>query len=203
MATFTPVSTFEGSERDWSMHLGMLDWDDTRIVFTKRELLEFLKYTGTSVDPNYNNISKLPRYCKFAKVDGNFPKAGEETAAGENRSLASDFVPTRRVRDPPGGKTSISFTDDDPDDALAAAPTKSNEAPVSSSTSGQANLTEEPAESQGLPQPTGVPTRRVREPPGGKDSLKSFWDPAPEEEFRPTRRVREQPGGQDNIGNFY
>jgi len=76
----------------------------------------------------------------------------------------------------------------------------------------------------GLPDPNLVPSRRVRDPPGGKDSLKNFWDaPDAEEEFKPTRRyvkshthampipvaklmihflpsVRDQPGGQDNIG---
>ena len=57
---------------------GMLDWDNTNIVFTKRSLIEFLKfvflsanasnsdddsdrYTGTTVDTNFSNISKLPR----------------------------------------------------------------------------------------------------------------------------------------------
>ena len=57
----------------------MLDWDSTSIVFTKRSLIEFLKqvsltseplhvgltsngrYTGTTVDPNFTNIQKLPR----------------------------------------------------------------------------------------------------------------------------------------------
>ena len=57
---------------------GMLDWDNTNIVFTKRSLIEFLKYamlmdhhasfanllwryTGTTVDTNFQNVSKLPR----------------------------------------------------------------------------------------------------------------------------------------------
>ncbi|PSS22659.1 hypothetical protein PHLCEN_2v3025 [Hermanssonia centrifuga] len=39
---------------------GMMDWDNTRIVFTKRTLIEFLKYTGTTVDTNLSNIAKLP-----------------------------------------------------------------------------------------------------------------------------------------------
>lgn len=30
----------------------MLDWDTTKIVFSKRTLLEFLKYTGCTVDTN-------------------------------------------------------------------------------------------------------------------------------------------------------
>lgn len=64
--------------------------------------------------------------------------------------------------------------------------------------------------------------RRVRENPGGKDSLANFWDAEEDPaEFKPTRRcvlvsifrthimidlvitlrVREGPGGQDNINN--
>lgn len=57
----------------------MMDWDNTRIVFTKRSLIEFLRcvcryvwrllllreaslysYTGTTVDTNFSNIQKLP-----------------------------------------------------------------------------------------------------------------------------------------------
>jgi hypothetical protein len=48
--------------------------------------------------------------------------------------------------------------------------------------------TEEP---MGLPGSNAVPSRRVRDPPGGKDSLKSLWDEPVEEEFRPTRRYVE------------
>ncbi|KAF7984066.1 hypothetical protein HWV62_17616 [Athelia sp. TMB] len=60
--TFTPSATFDPTkEKDWQANLGMLDWDTTKIVFTKRSLLEFLKSTGTTVDPNFTNLSKLPR----------------------------------------------------------------------------------------------------------------------------------------------
>ncbi|CCA73606.1 hypothetical protein PIIN_07559 [Serendipita indica DSM 11827] len=191
MSTFTPVNTFEGSEKDWPMKLGMLDWDDTRIVFTKRELINFLKYTGTSVDPNFNNISKLPRYAAFGKLDGsadatNDGRGGASAASGTG--AGSDFVPTRRVREAPGGKSNISFVDES-EDALAAAPPPK-----------VATRTEDPV---GLPDNNAVPSRRVRDPPGGKDSLKNFWDAAPEDEFVPTRRVRERPGGQDSINDIF
>ncbi|KAG8759612.1 hypothetical protein FRC14_005477 [Serendipita sp. 396] len=195
-STFTSVNTFEGSERDWPMKLGMLDWDDTRIVFTKRELINFLKYTGTSVDPNFNNISKLPRYATFGKMEGDASPGDTGASGGGAASGTSgdNFVPTRRVREAPGGKSNISFVDES-EDALAAAPPK--EGPKKSAVVAE--------EAQGLPPPTGVPTRRVRDPPGGKDSLKTLWGSAEddEEEFRPTRRVRDQPGGKDNISNIF
>ncbi|TCD59816.1 hypothetical protein EIP91_011395, partial [Steccherinum ochraceum] len=45
MATYTPSTAVDMSkEKDWPMALGMMDWDTTNIVFTKRSLLEFLKY---------------------------------------------------------------------------------------------------------------------------------------------------------------
>lgn len=35
---------FTFSTRSECGHLGLLDWDSTKIVFTKRSLIEFLKY---------------------------------------------------------------------------------------------------------------------------------------------------------------
>ncbi|KAF8841167.1 hypothetical protein BDN67DRAFT_967503 [Paxillus ammoniavirescens] len=61
-STFTPSQAIDMSkEKDWPMNLGMMDWDHTKIVFTKRSLVEFLKYTGVTVDPGFTNIQKLPR----------------------------------------------------------------------------------------------------------------------------------------------
>lgn len=104
---------------------------------------------GTSVDPNFNNISKLPstslssllfsflgdwfifsEYAKFGRLGGNAPQSAGENAPGTNEvggdgggsSSTSGFVPTRRVREAPGGNSSISFYDDGRDDALTAAP---------------------------------------------------------------------------------
>ena len=51
--------------------------------------------------------------------------SGSDTlgAGGGSSSVSSDFVPTRRVREAPGGKSSISFYDEEEqDDALASAP---------------------------------------------------------------------------------
>lgn len=45
------------------------------------------------------------------------------------------------------------------------------------------------------------PTRRVRDNPGGKDSIGSLWDEVKpgEFDFKPTRRVRQGPGGKDSV----
>ncbi|KAJ3519901.1 hypothetical protein NM688_g9235 [Phlebia brevispora] len=81
-ASFTPSDVVDMSkERDWASSLGMMDWDTTRIVFTKRTLIEFLRYTGTTVDTNFQNISKLPRYATFGKISGDVPSAPAATSA--------------------------------------------------------------------------------------------------------------------------
>jgi len=190
----------------------MLDWDNTRIVFTKRTLIEFLKYTGTTVDPNFTNISKLPRYAKFGKISVNTdqesssatPSAADTTSGQEQDD---QFKPTRRVRQAPGGPTSNLFGQEEEDDgALSSAPARSSAKAISGSSL--------PGASTGEPQDTGKgmawdpaeasgefkPTRKVRERPGGKDS---FWDRPEDDAFKPTRKVRERPGGKDSIGGLF
>nr|GAT57592.1 predicted protein [Mycena chlorophos] len=172
----------------------MLDWDSTQIVFTKRTLIEFLKYTGTTVDTNFGNIQKLPRYAKFGKMTEGAPAAPAETeeevapttTAPAAPAPANDFKPTRRVRELPGGARTNIFGDDDEEGALSAAPPKQAE-PAKPA---------EPAPAAEPPKTTDfVPSRRVREAPGGNSSVSSFWGGDEPEEFKPTRRVRQAPGG--------
>ncbi|KAI0792909.1 hypothetical protein C8Q75DRAFT_751889 [Abortiporus biennis] len=178
MSTFTPVNVVEKQkEKDWAANLGMLDWDTTRIVFTKRSLIEFLKYTGTTVDTSYHNIQKLPRYAKFGKIEG--PDEVVEASQGEastNTASASDFgtlgdnsdfKPSRRVRTAPGGETHDIFGHYVDDDALANAPARSGRQESITEAPSTSTLSSDPA-----PQAGGFrPTRRVREMPGGKDSI--------------------------------
>ncbi|KAJ7109126.1 hypothetical protein C8R44DRAFT_801717 [Mycena epipterygia] len=203
-STFTPTSPVSSSERDWAANLGMLDWDTTSIVFTKRSLLDFLKYTGTTVDTNFANIQKLPRYVKFGKIGDTVaetPAAGnlQSESAGPSQSAASaDFKPTRRVREPPGGRTSNIFGDEDVLDALSLAPPKvENNVPVASPelTAEVPTAVEKEKESDVTSGTDIKPSRRVREAPGGNSSIQSFWGSDEPEEFKPTRRVRQPPGG--------
>ncbi|KAJ7752124.1 hypothetical protein B0H16DRAFT_1547456 [Mycena metata] len=221
MSSFTTTSPINMSnERDWAANLGMLDWDATSIVFTKRSLLEFLKYTGTTVDTNFGNIQKLPRYATFGKI-GNAPSASVaaevpatpslSVASAGSPSPAADFKPTRRVRELPGGPRTNIFGDDDVLDALSAAPSKSAAmehvvseaaspspaaaaaAPVEASVIANEKDKDEGNISTGG---TGFkPSRRVREAPGGNSTLSSIWGSDEPEEFKPTRRVRQAPGG--------
>ncbi|KAF7338509.1 hypothetical protein MVEN_02077000 [Mycena venus] len=189
----------------------MMDWDATSIVFTKRTLMEFLKYTGTTVDTNFNNIQKLPRYAKFGKIsDGAAPAVAPVASTPSSNkegpasaSPSSDFKPTRRVRDPPGGARTNIFADEEVPDALSTAPPKAEAAATSYASTAvdvpvaAAAVSDETEEkSEGNATGTGIkPSRRVREAPGGNSSLGSIWGDDKVEEFKPTRRVRQAPGG--------
>ncbi|KAI0710451.1 hypothetical protein C8T65DRAFT_648407 [Cerioporus squamosus] len=201
MSTFTPSDAIDPSkERDWPAQLGMLDWDNTNIVFTKRSLLEFLKYAGVTVDPNFTNIQKLPRYAQFGKLSGG-ANIGQTSVVESTTSAtsspsapASDFKPTRRVREPPGGShhNIFQFGGGD-DDALAAAPPKQSQSPAVEAS--PASAPEPKAESEEAnPQPKKRTTSGVA----------NLWDPVDEsEEWKPTRRVREMPGGKDSISGLF
>ncbi|KDR73426.1 hypothetical protein GALMADRAFT_608054 [Galerina marginata CBS 339.88] len=197
-STFTPSNIVDMSkERDWAASLGMLDWDNTSIVFTKRTLIEFLKYTGTTVDTNFNNIGKLPRYAKFGKISEPSEARAEDNATGTTSTGEDDFIPSRRVRTVPGGPHTDIFARDDEGDALSHAPPRSKD----SQPPPAATIQDIEESEAGINFESSVkPSRRVREMPGGTSSMANLWDSeeAPQS-FKPTRRVREGPGGKDSI----
>ncbi|KZO95199.1 hypothetical protein CALVIDRAFT_180902 [Calocera viscosa TUFC12733] len=66
---FTPSGVVDQAhESEWAHRLAGLDWDETSIVFTKRQLVDFLRYLGVHVDSNCENIAGLPRYAVFGKI---------------------------------------------------------------------------------------------------------------------------------------
>ncbi|KAL5511449.1 hypothetical protein ACEPAH_4665 [Sanghuangporus vaninii] len=211
--TFTPTNVVDmNKEREWAGDIGMMDWDNTKIVFTKRSLIEFLKYTGTTVDTNFSNIAKLPKYATFGKisqdiaadVENHSVQSGSvETTASSPKEEPGSFRPSRRVRTTPGGPTSGLFEEEFPDDALSQAPPKmkATTEPVVPAE----NVDVKPAATEDIPLPrSGVrPSRRVRTAPGGKDSLaEGLWGGESDHtEFKPTRRVRQGPGGQDSVAS--
>ncbi|KAI0807001.1 hypothetical protein C8Q74DRAFT_1225371 [Fomes fomentarius] len=201
MASFTPSSAIDPSkERDWAAQLGMLDWDSTNIVFTKRTLLEFLKYAGVTVDTNFTNIQKLPRYAQFGKISGEVSsvQSSADTSPGPSAAAltaVSDFKPTRRVRDPPGGVTHNIFGNghEADDGALAGAPSKPSAA-------GASPATEFKPEGETADESNNRP-RAKHTNSSGVGGLWAASDDA--EEFKPTRRVRERPGGKDSISELF
>ncbi|KAJ8699749.1 hypothetical protein PTI98_002840 [Pleurotus ostreatus] len=186
---FTPSDQFEkNKERDWAANLGMLDWDNTRIVFTKRSLIEFLKSIDVTVDTGFSNIQKLPRYAKFGKLAATSDAEAASTSGAAKPSLSGNL-----------------FSQDD-DDALANAPPKD-----SAEAQAQAAPTQDPAKLSSQDDEAGIPfsshikpSRRVRTVPGGKDSISSLLGSSgDQDDFKPTRRVRQIPGGQDNINGIF
>ncbi|KAI0702332.1 hypothetical protein BC835DRAFT_1321590 [Cytidiella melzeri] len=187
--TFTPANVIDMTkERDWAANIGMMDWDSTRIVFTKRTLIEFLRYTGTTVDTNFSNVSKLPKFATFGKLGEGFASADvvaaqsdEEAAAptAHTRTPAASnpvepipvdgFRPTRRVRTAPGGETHDIFGHYVDDDALASAPPRQGEAVAQAP---EPSAVENTGDSTSEPEKLAFrPTRRVRETPGGRDNM--------------------------------
>ncbi|OCH95239.1 hypothetical protein OBBRIDRAFT_788425 [Obba rivulosa] len=212
-STFTPSDAVDTTnERNWSANLGMLDWDETKIVFTKRSLLEFLKYVDVTVDPNFTTIQKLPRYARFGKMsEGESSPATQgvvaaETATGGASSpepADSGFRPSRRVRDVPGGSHTKLFGTDETEDALASAPRSgsiqampANQPVVQSNMSTQPSETKSPS-AETIPDAPGRPRRTT------SSGVAGLWDAPEKDEFKPTRRVRERPGGRDSIQDLF
>jgi len=207
-STFTPSDAVNMSnEREWAASLGMLDWDTTQIVFTKRSLLEFLKYAGVTVDPNFTIIQKLPRYARFGTIaDGEDAEprvvAPEEPSVSETSQAA--YRPSRRVRAVPGGSHTSIFGNDDNDDVLATAP------PLKQNATVVQNLPAQQVDTQAAvsKNPEVAVENDIKEQkPKSKrttSSVASLWDaPDDSEQFKPTRRVREMPGGKDNISGLF
>ncbi|KAG9318381.1 hypothetical protein JVU11DRAFT_472 [Chiua virens] len=169
-STFTPSKAIDTSkEKDWPMHLGMLDWDNSKIVFTKRSLLEFLKYTGVTVDPGFTNIQKLPRYAQFGNMVAD--------SASEEISAELTNIPVQ-----PAGIQQL-FEEEVTDDALATAPQPS---PTAESSGGGFKPTRRVRTIPGGTDSIGsifshgdseqfVPTRRVRQRPGGEDNIEGLF----------------------------
>ncbi|KAG6829669.1 hypothetical protein H0H92_003913 [Tricholoma furcatifolium] len=195
--SFTPSNPVDMTkERSWPADL--VCGPDKFYIFQMSN--KSSRYTGTTVDPNFTNISKLPRYAKFGKISSDAPANPEASVPDNNAAVTSrsedDFKPSRRVRTVPGGPHSDIFGPGDDNDALASAPprpdTEISEPPA------------QPTEAQANESESGFkPTRRVRTVPGGASSIASLWDAPEPEEFRPTRRVREGPGGHDNINGIF
>ncbi|TFK72557.1 hypothetical protein BDN72DRAFT_836122 [Pluteus cervinus] len=199
--TFTPTEPVDlAKEKDWPASLGLLDWDSTKILFTKRTLIEFLKYSGITVDPNFTNISKLPRYAKFGKLETSSTGADGDNVSSDD---ADAYRPSRRVRTVPGGPHTDIFKVEAEGDALSLAPPKpadDEEPMVPAAPEPEPEATEE----AGINFTSSVrPSRRVRTVPGGASSVGALWDAPEPETFKPTRRVRERPGGQDNIDSIF
>ncbi|KAG8954827.1 hypothetical protein FRC03_011348 [Tulasnella sp. 419] len=204
-STFTPSDAIDVTkEKDWPYQLALLDWDSTKIVFTKRQLIEFLKYAGVTVDTNLTNIQKLPRYAQFGKLSAGAPApSGDSTAASNPATQAaasaasarptapssSGFIPSRRVREAPGGFQHDIFGADEEEEP------KSTPAAANRVAEEESNKVEEPR------QATSAAARRHKNEPSL--GLNMFVDQSGQSAFKPTRRVRDAPGGHDQLHDMF
>ncbi|KAG8759250.1 hypothetical protein FRC12_009820 [Ceratobasidium sp. 428] len=175
-----------------------MDWDDTKIVFTKRSLIDYLKHIGVTVDTNFSQLSKIPRFAEFGKISGEAPAAAPAEASATQAPPAAarapadpsdpNWVPTRRVRTAPGGAQTFSFGDDD-EPAAPAARTAPPPAPAPAPPAAQVQAAQ--------PQAPADSGYRVVDNDGAS------WLLLFKNLFKPTRRVRDNPGGRDSVSALF
>ncbi|WVR05360.1 hypothetical protein IAU60_002374 [Kwoniella sp. DSM 27419] len=211
-STFTPIHPFEMDQpKTWGGTIGMMHWDNDKIVFSKRSLLEFLKSANVTVNQNFSEIQKLPKYATF----GRFSQAATDAAVADlveaeigdptteasttRESQTTVPRPSRKVIDPPGGKQSIRLFGEEyeEEDALSLAPPRDGGNGVDVEVErmerlrvhaepvidGGARIEEEQDQDQGGSAANAA--GRVSNPPPG---------------YRPSRKVREGPGGVSQMG---
>ncbi|KAL7424189.1 hypothetical protein Q5752_001775 [Cryptotrichosporon argae] len=236
---FTPVHPFNMDDpRSWSVQLcsyygtakltcrgatiGGLHWDNDKIVFSKRSLLEFMKSCQLTVDTNFSQIQKL--YATF----GRFNKAATDAAVADlvdaeiadpttDSSVPSSKStvprPTRKVIDPPGGKQSLRIFGEEyeEEDALSLAPPRDGgdgvdveverlerlKLHVEPEVDGGAHIEDAPTDKVSNPPPGFRPTRKVRQGPGGASSMGAAMFGGFEDETESDRQeARAQTGGK-------
>ncbi|MBW0523354.1 hypothetical protein O181_063069 [Austropuccinia psidii MF-1] len=188
--TFTPRAPFSTNERHWKEEVGLLPWS-TSIVFTKESLVMFLKQLDIDVDMNMGKLKNLPKYATVGTLsDGTTPAEPIKPSSSfvtqpipeaQVKPATPDFVPTRRVREQPGGGSAqiaallVGETWDDSPVSRKLTP-----APVTPAHSNHTDSPIPPSEIQQAPvvlMPDGsrfIPTRKVREPTGGHSSMASI-----------------------------
>ncbi|KAG0147943.1 hypothetical protein CROQUDRAFT_721995 [Cronartium quercuum f. sp. fusiforme G11] len=200
--TFVPALALSTNERDWQAEIGLLPWT-TSIVFTKESLVRFLKQLEVEVDTNLTQLKKLPKFAHF----GNFPDhpsaptsaitpSSQPVSVSDGNSDSPVFIPTRKVREQPGGGSAqiASLFGDPSADAWQPPPipTAATAAVVeeipdahpidNSNTSSALNITNSIKQDLITDRPKVVnpdgsvfiPTRKVREPVGGYSTIGSI-----------------------------
>ncbi|ORY29954.1 hypothetical protein BCR39DRAFT_558780 [Naematelia encephala] len=202
-STFTPVHPFDMEDpRSWGATIGMMHWDNDKIVFSKRSLLEFLKSCQLTVNTNFTEISKLPKYATFGRlsqaatdaavadlVEAEIADPTTDSPVHPSKSTVPRF--SRKVVDAPGGKQNIRLFGEEYEetDALSLAPPRDggDGVDVEIERLERLKVHVEPAVEGGakIEEPKDEPAERVTNPPPG---------------FKPSRKVREGPGGPSTMG---
>ncbi|WOO81349.1 uncharacterized protein LOC62_03G004879 [Vanrija pseudolonga] len=216
---FTPIHPFDlENPKTWGATIGGLNWDNDKIVFSKRSLLEFLKSCQLTVNTNFTEIQKL--YATF----GRFSQAATDAAVADlvEAEIADPSKPedkeasgstgqrtTRKVIDPPGGKQSLKIYGEEYEeaDALSLAPPPNGGSGVDVDVDRMQHLKVhvEP-EVDG-----GATIEDIDDAVKGAEAKADAGAAAAKADdervsnapagFRPTRKVREGPGGKSQMGS--
>lgn len=187
--TFTPTAKFSTNERDWQAEIGMLPWT-TSIVFTKETLVRFLKQLDVEVDPNMSQLKKLPKFATFGNLSAASsdapPPSSEQQApstsdAPSQQSDTPAFIPTRKVREQPGGGSSQiaallggNREQEAADWVPPPIPQHGSPSAAAYSPAQQSHQATEESDGPAVLMPDGsrfIPSRKVREPVGGHSNM--------------------------------
>ncbi|ORX33796.1 hypothetical protein BD324DRAFT_638618 [Kockovaella imperatae] len=136
VTTFEPIHPFDMSDpKSWAKTIGMMNWDNDKIVFSKRSLLEFLKACDLTVNTNFTEIQKLPKFATFGRLNKEATDAAvadlveaeiADPTTDSSVHPSKSTVPrtTRKVTEPPGGRGSFRLAPQEYEetDALSLAP---------------------------------------------------------------------------------
>ncbi|KAE8541000.1 hypothetical protein D1P53_002353 [Cryptococcus gattii VGV] len=199
-STFTPIHPFNMEQpKSWSSTIGMLNWDNDKIVFSKRSLLEFLKSAGVTVNQNFSEIQKLPKYATFGK----FSQAATDAAVADlveaeiaDPTTESSIPPSKSTVPRNGKENNVRLFGEEYEeqDALSLAPPRDggDGVDVEVERSERMKMHVEP-EQEG-----GAKIEDVKD--DDKEKKDRVSNPPPG--FKPTRKVTQAPGGKSSVGSI-
>ncbi|OXG21648.1 hypothetical protein C366_01330 [Cryptococcus neoformans Tu401-1] len=199
-STFTPIHPFNMEQpKSWSATIGMLNWDSDKIVFSKRSLLEFLKSAGVTVNQNFSEIQKLPKYATFGK----FSQAATDAAVADLVE-AEIADPTTESAIPPSKSTVPRNAKEDnfrlfgeeyeEQDALSLAPPRDGGEGVDVEIERLERMKVHVEQEQ----EGGAKIEDVKD--DDKEKKDRISNPPPG--FKPTRKVTQAPGGKSSVGSI-
>ncbi|OWZ63464.1 hypothetical protein AYX14_00402 [Cryptococcus neoformans] len=182
-----------------SWRSGMLNWDSDKIVFSKRSLLEFLKSAGVTVNQNFSEIQKLPKYATFGK----FSQAATDAAVADLVE-AEIADPTTESAIPPSKSTVPRNAKEDnfrlfgeeyeEQDALSLAPPRDGGEGVDVEIERLERMKVHVEQEQ----EGGAKIEDVKD--DDKEKKDRISNPPPG--FKPTRKVTQAPGGKSSVGSI-
>ncbi|WVQ78468.1 hypothetical protein IAT38_000554 [Cryptococcus sp. DSM 104549] len=197
--------------KSWGPTIGMMNWDNDKIVFSKRSLLEFLKSADVTVNQNFAEIQKLPKYATFGK----FSKAATDAAVADlveaeiadpttESSLPASkaTVPRRAPAAAGGGNLRLFGEEYEEQDALSLAPPRDGGDGVDVEVERLERLRVhvEAEKEGGAKIEESKEDKAKRQEAEAKEEAGRVSNPPPG--FKPSRKVTQGPGGASSMGSI-